>query len=201
MAEGGLKKLIGSLLSRTRNDETEAEPVAETSQASFEQTVIRLQQMVEERSFVEVRFPGRADNTYQSLILKVDPLERYVLIDELFPSHGAFFVSPGDEVEITSIRRGIPVRFSTWVKSISITEQDGIPAYRLALPDAVEASDGAIFVFRSTTMPEYACASAARTATSFFAPFKTCRLEARASAARETSAIICARLRYCAIAR
>ena len=48
--------------------------------ASFEQTVIRLQQMVEERSFVEVRFPGRADNTYQSLILKVDPLERYVLI-------------------------------------------------------------------------------------------------------------------------
>lgn len=139
MAEGGLKKLIGSLLSRTRTDETEAEPVAESSQASFEQTVIRLQQMVEERSFVEVRFPGRADNTYQSLILKVDPLERYVLIDELFPTHGAFFVSPGDEVEITSIRRGIPVRFNTWVKSISITEQDGIPAYRLALPDAVEA--------------------------------------------------------------
>lgn len=31
------------------------------------------------------------------------------------------------------------MRFSTWVKSISITEQDGIPAYRLALPDAVEA--------------------------------------------------------------
>ena len=70
---------------------------------------------------------------------EVDPLERYVLIDELFPTHGAFFVSPGDEVEITSIRRGIPVRFSTWVKSISITEQDGIRLIRLALPDAVEA--------------------------------------------------------------
>lgn len=137
MTQSGLKKLISGLLSRGRAPEIE--PESEAPQASFEQTVIRLQQMVEERSFVEVRFPGRADNTYQSLILKVDPLERYVLIDELFPAHGAFFISPGDEVEITSVRRGIPVRFSTWVKSISIDEADGIPAYRLALPDSVEA--------------------------------------------------------------
>lgn len=139
MAEAALKlkKLFSGLL--RRKPAAEPELAAELPQSSFEQVVIRLQQLVEERAFVDVRFPGRASNTYQSLILKVDPLERYVLIDELFPAHGAFFISPGDEVEVTSLRRGIPVRFSTWVKAISIDEADGIPAYRLALPDAVEA--------------------------------------------------------------
>jgi c-di-GMP-binding flagellar brake protein YcgR len=138
MPEGSLKKLFTGLLRKRKAAEPEAAP-EELPQSSFEQVVIRLQQLVEERAFVDVRFPGRASNTYQSLILKVDPLERYVLIDELFPAHGAFFISPGDEVDVTSVRRGIPVRFTTWVKSISIDEADGIPAYRLALPDAVEA--------------------------------------------------------------
>jgi len=137
MADGALKKLFSGLL-RRRGPEPAEPPDAEV-RANFEQTVIRLQQMVEERSFVDVRFPGRADSVYQSLILKVDPHERYVLIDELFPAHGQFFIAPGDEVEITSVRRGIPVRFHSWVKSISIDETDGLPAYRLALPDTVEA--------------------------------------------------------------
>jgi c-di-GMP-binding flagellar brake protein YcgR len=139
MAEGALKKLFSGLLRKDRSEAAAAPDQVADAQSSFEQVVIRLQQLVEERSFVDVRFPARASNTYQSLILKVDPLERYVLIDELFPAHGAFFVSPGDEVEVTSVRRGVPVRFTTWVKSISIDEADGIPAYRLALPDAVEA--------------------------------------------------------------
>lgn len=137
MAERRLSKLLSGLLSRPQ-----AEPVPDETPDSapgLEQTVIRLQQLVEERCFVDVRFPGRAESVYQSLILKVDPRERYVLIDELFPAHGQFFISPGDEVEITTVRRGVPVRFTTWVKAISIDEADGLPAYRLALPDAVEA--------------------------------------------------------------
>jgi c-di-GMP-binding flagellar brake protein YcgR len=137
MAQRGLMKLITGLLGKA--DSAEETTEVELQEAGFEQTIIRLQQLVEERSFVEVRFPDRAQNTYQSLILKVDPQERVVVIDELFPAHGAFFISPGDEVEITSVRRGIPVRFNTWVKSISLDESDGFPAYRLALPDVVEA--------------------------------------------------------------
>ena len=58
MAEGGLKKLFRGLLGRHKPEE--AEPREPELRASFEQTVIRLQQMVEERSFVDVRFPGRA---------------------------------------------------------------------------------------------------------------------------------------------
>ncbi len=137
MAERGLKKILAGLFSRQPPVPTIEE--APDPRASLEQTVIRLQQLVEERCFVDVRFPDRADNVYQSLILKVDPAEGYVLIDELFPAHGQFFISPGDEVEITSVRRGVPVRFATWVRAISIDEADGLPAYRLALPDAVEA--------------------------------------------------------------
>jgi len=138
MAPRGLKKLISGWLGKA--ERVRDAPVREAElQSNFEQTVIRLQQMVEERAFVDVRFPGRNDASYQSLILRVDPIERYVLIDELFPAHGAYFVAPGDEVEITSVRRGIPVRFVTWIRSISIDETDGIPAYRLALPDSVEA--------------------------------------------------------------
>jgi c-di-GMP-binding flagellar brake protein YcgR len=139
MAEGALKRLLSGLRKRPEQEVVAESGDREPPQASFEQVVIRLQQLVEERSFVEVRFPGRSDSAYQSLILKVDPLERYLLIDELFPAHGAFFVTPGDEVEVTSVRRGIPVRFSSWIKAISLDEADGYPAYRLALPDSVEA--------------------------------------------------------------
>ena len=139
MAEGAIKRLLSGLRKRPEAQEAAGKEDREPAQASFEQVVIRLQQLVEERSFVDVRFPGRSESTYQSLILKVAPLERYLLIDELFPSHGAFFVTPGDEVEVTSVRRGVPVRFSSWIKAISLDEADGYPAYRLALPDAVEA--------------------------------------------------------------
>jgi c-di-GMP-binding flagellar brake protein YcgR len=138
MAEDGWKSFLSRLFKKASGSDAEPEPVEEFAQSTFEQVVIRLQQLVESRNFVEVRFPGRATNTYQSIILKVDPLERFVLIDELFPAHGAFFISPGDEVEVT-MKKGIPIRFNTWVKAISIDEADGIPAYRLALPDAVEA--------------------------------------------------------------
>lgn len=137
MAERGWKKLLGQWLPKPPPEQLE--PVIDATESNFEQALIRLQQMVEERTFVEVRFPERGSNTFQSLIIKVDPIERVVVIDELFPAHGAFFVSPGDEVEITSVRKGIPVRFSTWIKSIGIDEDDGIPAYKLALPENVDA--------------------------------------------------------------
>jgi len=141
MADGAIMKLLSGLRKKPQVEPRlgPADTEHNTPQASFEQVVIRLQQLVEERSFVDVRFPGASNATYQSLILKVDPIERYLLIDELFPSHGAFFVSPGDEVDVTSVRRGVPVKFSSWIKSISLDEADGYPAYRLALPDSVQA--------------------------------------------------------------
>ncbi|MFM7272945.1 MAG: flagellar brake protein [Gammaproteobacteria bacterium] len=148
MSNSALKRLL-SVFRRKDEEPGGSEPgqsaPAHATDSSLEQVLIRLQQLVEERSFVDVRFPGKASNTYQSLIIKVDPLERYVLIDELFPAHGSLFVSPGDEVEVTSMRKGIPVKFSSWVKSVSLDEADGFPAYRLALPEAVEAKQRRTF--------------------------------------------------------
>jgi len=131
--------MFAGLFGRSKAKPEVDAPEEPDEQNSFEQTLIRLQQMVEERNFVDVHFPGKSDTSYQSLLLKVDPHERYVMIDELFPAHGAFLVAPGDEVEVISTRKGLPVRFSSWVKSISINEDDGIPAYKLALPNSVDA--------------------------------------------------------------
>lgn len=142
MSHSALKRLLSAFRRKDEAPEdsgTEPAAGARGPESSLEQVLIRLQQLVEERSFVDVRFPGKGGNAYQSLIIKVDPLERYVLIDELFPAHGALFITPGDEVEVTSVRKGIPVRFTSWVKAVSLDEADGYPAYRLALPEAVEA--------------------------------------------------------------
>ena len=57
MAEGGLKKLFSGLLGRHKAEEA-APPDAEL-RASFEQTVIRLQQMVEELSLIHISEPTR----------------------------------------------------------------------------------------------------------------------------------------------
>lgn len=103
------------------------------------ETVLRLQQLALDHTFVDVRFPERTGNSYQSLILKINPDEGYLLIDEFFPSSDNVLVSPGDEVLITSQRKGMPVSFSTVVQSICIDEGDGMPAYRLEIPDSVDA--------------------------------------------------------------
>lgn len=142
MSNSALKRLLSAFRRKDEADEAPVQhpvSVSAAPEASLGEVLIRLQQLIEERSFVDVRFPGKGNNTYQSLIIKVDPLERYVLIDELFPAHGALFITPGDEVEVTSVRKGIPVKFTSWVKAVSLDEADGYPAYRLALPEAVEA--------------------------------------------------------------
>jgi len=115
------------------------EPEESSSQVVSAETVLRLQQLALDHTFVDVRFPERAGNSYQSLILNVNPDEGYLLIDEFFPSSDNILVSPGDEVEITSQRKGMPVSFSTVVQSICIDDGDGMPAYRLEIPDSVEA--------------------------------------------------------------
>jgi len=140
MASGGIKNLLSGVFGKNKAEEAPAPvPERENQQSSYEETLIRLQQMVEERNFVDVRFPTKSDTAYQSLLLKVDPIEQVVVIDELFPAHGAYLISPGDEVEVTSTRKGLPVRFSTWIKAISISDDDGIPAYKLAMPNTVDA--------------------------------------------------------------
>ena len=130
-----MKKLFGSLLGKKN---APSDPLTQDIDR-VQETIIRLQQLVEERSFVEVRFPMKSSHAFQSLILKVDPVERYLLIDELFPANRSIMATSGDVVEITSVSRGMPVKFQTTIHSVSIDDGDGMPAYRLELPGNVSA--------------------------------------------------------------
>lgn len=137
MLQSVLKRWFGSL--KASGSEA-AEPVDDTAALNrLEETITRLQRLVEDRSFVEVRFPIKSNHAFQSLVLKVDPVERYLLIDELFPVSNNIIVDAGDVVEITSQSKGMPVKFRTTIESVNIMDADGMPAYRLALPGTVKA--------------------------------------------------------------
>jgi c-di-GMP-binding flagellar brake protein YcgR len=125
------------MLGKPEHEETD--PAEQTNAVSAE-TVLRLQQLAQARTFVDVRFLERTNQNYQSLILKVEPQEKYLLIDEFFPGNDNALISPGDEVEITSQRKGMPVKFTTVIQSICLEEQDGMPAYKLAIPDNILAN-------------------------------------------------------------
>ncbi len=102
------------------------------------ETLIRLQELCLKHSFVNVRFIDRVNCSFQSLILKVDPVNQSLLIDEFFPMQADIAIIPGENIEITSSGKGLPVKFSSAIGSIEIL--DGSPAYRIALPKKIRAN-------------------------------------------------------------
>lgn len=111
--------------------------VAEESEIKPE-TLIRLQELCLKHTFVNVRFVDRIDCSFQSLILKVDPVNQSLLIDEFFPMQADIAIIPGENIEITSSSKGLPIKFSSVIGSIEIL--DGSPAYRIALPKKIRAN-------------------------------------------------------------
>ena len=138
MALKALRKWLVNLLDP--DDEASSADDSGETKPPFEETLLRLQQLISERSFVDVTFPERSRASFQSLLLKVDAEERYVLIDELFPSRHVGMIESGDIVEVTSRAKGMPMKFRTLVEAIQLDTSDGMPSYRLALPGAVEAA-------------------------------------------------------------
>ena len=113
------------------------EPEPDQPKPVNRQTVLRLRELSRDHTFVEVRFPELSGSSYQSLILEVDPQSRSVLIDELFPADGQS-VMPGEPVEIVSQNKGMPMRFSSEIMALEMV--DGVPAYRIDLPQKVQAN-------------------------------------------------------------
>lgn len=98
--------------------------------ASLNRTYLQLYQAQREHYFIDVQVDGD-DVIYQSMILNLDPEEKTVLIDELFPP--GFEGLPGQRVEICIRQpKGRKVRFDS-----EIIEQhlhDGAPVFVLAMP-------------------------------------------------------------------
>lgn len=108
--------------------------VAEADPA-LNQVYLQLHQIQRRRGFVEVTIKGD-DMVYQSIILALDPEERSILIDELFPR--GFSGLPGQHISV-SIREpaGRRLQFNSEITSGYIL--DGAPVYVLAMPAALES--------------------------------------------------------------
>jgi c-di-GMP-binding flagellar brake protein YcgR len=102
------------------------------------ETLVRLNELCEKHTFVDVRFLGREDVAYQSLIIDVDVKSQSLRIDELYPLDPGIAILVGEEIEITSRGKGLPVTFISSIIALEIHQNN--PAYRVALPAAVSAN-------------------------------------------------------------
>lgn len=78
-----------------------------------QKAVFNLQRLQQEHCFLDVRFPTKGDEFYQSLVLEVWPEKNQLLIDELYPKHMVPTVKDGDIIEITSRRKSMRLSFVT----------------------------------------------------------------------------------------
>ncbi|WP_426415672.1 flagellar brake protein [Aestuariirhabdus sp. LZHN29] len=86
-----------------------------------------------QHTFIEVTLEG-SDRLYRSLVLAVE--EQSILIDELFPGSDELRLSKGRRFDIDCSEGGYNISFSSTL--ISEEQNDGIPVYRLTVPDYVE---------------------------------------------------------------
>lgn len=124
--------MFTSLIDRYKNLRS-AKPANEADQA-LNQSYLYLNQAKRNRSFVEVSVAGD-DVVYQSMILELDPQERTILIDELFPV--GFIGMVGQAVQLR-IRQpeGRKLKFDAVIQQQH--HYDDAPLYVLEMPREIE---------------------------------------------------------------
>ena len=90
-----------------------------------------LKRVLGERALISVRI-GKQSDTYNSIILDVDPGQAQISLDELFPQRGHAKMRVGVPVHVDARLKGVRVMFSTDVSAIE--ESNGIALYRLPFP-------------------------------------------------------------------
>ncbi|MGK0500165.1 MAG: c-di-GMP-binding flagellar brake protein YcgR [Oceanicoccus sp.] len=122
--------MLSSLMGRFKHATTPPQPV----DLGLNHSYVKLHQAQRNRSFIEVIVEGD-DVVYQSMVLGLDPQERTILIDELFPT--GFVGMPGQKIQL-SIRqqRGSKLKFESCI--LEQHQHDGAPIYVLEMPADVE---------------------------------------------------------------
>lgn len=77
----------------------------------------------------------RTEQSYQSLILAIDPDQKEILIDDLFPKQGRPALEAGDRLEISCRAKRSPINFFT--RLLAQETRDGEIAWRLELPEEI----------------------------------------------------------------
>ena len=126
--------MLSSLFERVRALRGRPE-VAKPADGALNRIYLQLHQAQRQRHFLDVAIDG--DHvSYQSMILALDPTEKTVLIDELFPK--GFEGLPGQRLQVT-VRQpeGRKLRFRSTI--LERHSHDGSPIYVLAMPRGVES--------------------------------------------------------------
>ena len=102
---------------------------------ALNQVYLTLHQCQRQRTFIEVQL-DHDDVVYQSMILRLDPEEKTILIDEFFPT--GFQGLPGQAIQVRIRQKaGKVLKFRTVILESHIHE--GAPLYVLGMPAALDA--------------------------------------------------------------
>jgi len=85
-------------------------------------------------SFLQVKFDGN-ESIYQSMILDVNPDDRTMTIDEIFPRDEGFIGMQGQGATLTIRDKGVVISFETEV--IRRVKSDGVTLYMVRLPSEI----------------------------------------------------------------
>ncbi len=120
--------MITALLDRFRGKP------ASKADTALNYTYLHLHQAQRSREFLEVMVEGD-EVVYQSMILELDPIERTILIDELFPT--GFVGLVGQKVHLAIRQKGgRKIKFETVIQQQH--SYDDAPIYVLAMPQDIE---------------------------------------------------------------
>lgn len=127
--------MISEWLQRYKNLKGKRTVETPPADNALNQTYLKLFQAQREHYFIDVQIDGD-DVVYQSMILSLDPEEKTVLIDELFPR--GFVGLPGQKVWV-SVRQpqGRKMKFASEI--LEQHSQDDAPLYVLSMPDMLDS--------------------------------------------------------------
>jgi c-di-GMP-binding flagellar brake protein YcgR len=101
-----------------------------------QKTIYNLHRLQQNHCFIDVRFPARGNQHFQSMILDINPEKNCVTIDELYPKGEAGIVSAGEAVEISCRSKGLNLRFISHIEQVN--SEDDAPSYDIELPGTIQ---------------------------------------------------------------
>jgi len=103
--------------------------------SSLRDTYLTLTKFQRNHNLAYIKFKGD-DTVYQSMILTVDPVDKSIMIDELFPKDNGFLGLEGSTISLLIRDKGFSIAFES--KIISRLEKPEGMLYKIKMPDFLD---------------------------------------------------------------